>query len=149
MAPETSTGTKRFYSTSSPWEARFGYYRAVRHGQHIFVSGSTAADPDSPTEAPRVRFPGDARQQARVTLEEIVQAIQAVGGRGAESVVRCRMFVSRKEDCGVVGEAFREVLGKKNGGQVGAAATMIVVANSFVDDDMLVEIEVDAIAEDD
>ena len=94
-----------------------------------------------------MRFPGDARQQTRVTLEEIIQAIQAVGGKGAESVVRCRMFVSRKEDCGVVGEAFREVLGKQNGGQVGTAATMIVVANSFVDDDMLVEIEVDAIAE--
>lgn len=147
MAPETSPEKKRVYSTSSPWEARFGYYRAVRCGQHIFVSGSTAADPDSPPEAPRVRFPGDARQQTRVTLEEIIQAIQAVGGKGAESVVRCRMFVSRKEDCGVVGEAFREVLGKQNGGQVGTAATMIVVANSFVDDDMLVEIEVDAIAE--
>lgn len=147
MSPEASSDTKQFYSTSSPWEARFGYYRAVRHGRHIFVSGSTAADPDSPPEAPRVRYPGDAKQQTRVTLEEIIQAIQAVGGKGAESVVRCRMFVSRKEDCGIVGEAFREVLGKQNGGQVGAAATMIVVANSFVDDDMLVEIEVDAIAE--
>ncbi|CAI7570824.1 unnamed protein product [Penicillium pancosmium] len=143
MSPEASSEAKRLYSTSSPWEARFGYYRAVRRGQHIFVSGSTAADPDSPPEAPRVRYPGDARQQTRVTLEEIIQAIQAVGGKGAESVVRCRM----KEDCGIVGEAFREFLGKQNGGQVGAAATMIVVANSFVDDDMLVEIEVDAIAE--
>lgn len=147
MSSESSSGNKRFYSTSSPWEARFGYYRAVRHGQHIFVSGSTAADPDSPPEAPRVRYPGDARQQTRITLEEIIEAIQAVGGKGAENIVRCRMFVSRKEDCGVVGEAFREVLGKQNGGQVGAAATMIVVTNSFVDDDMLVEIEVDAIAD--
>lgn len=149
MAAGSSSTQKRFYSTSSPWEAKFGYYRAVRHGRHICVSGSTAADPNSPPEAPRVRFPGDARQQTRITLEEIIQAIQAVGGRGAESVVRCRMFVSRKEDCGVVGEAFREVLGKHNGGQVGVAATMIVVANSFVDDDMLVEIEVDAVAEED
>lgn len=147
--PPSSPQKKQFYSTSSPWEDRFGYYRAVRHGQHIYVSGSTAADPTSPPEAPRVRFPGDALQQTRVILEEIVQAIQAVGGQGAESIVRCKMFVSRKEDCGAVGEGFREVLGKHNGGQFGAAATMIVVADGFVDDQMLVEIEVDAVAEED
>jgi enamine deaminase RidA (YjgF/YER057c/UK114 family) len=83
-----------------------------------------------------------------VILEEIIQAIQAVGGQGAESIVRCKLFVSRKEDCGAVGQGFKDVLGKENGEQIGAAATMIVVANGFVDDDMLVEIEVDAIAED-
>lgn len=149
MTTDTTPNKKRFHSTSSPWEARIGYYRAVRHGRQISVAGSTAADPHSPPEAPRVRFPSDARQQTRVVLEEIIQAIQAVGGRGAESVVRCRMFVSRKEDCGAVGEGFREILGRHNGDQVGAVATMIVVANGFVDDDMLVEIEVDAIAEED
>ncbi|KAJ5665172.1 Chitin synthase C [Penicillium sp. IBT 18751x] len=141
------TTTKQFFSTSSPWEARFGYYRAVRRGQLIYVAGSTAADPNSPPDAPRVRFPGDARQQTHVILGEIIQAIQAVGGQGAESIVRCKMFVSRKEDCDAVGEGFRDVLGKENGDQIGAAATMIVVANGFVDDDMLVEIEVDAVAE--
>lgn len=143
----SSSHKKQFYSTSSPWEARIGYYRAVRHGQNIYVSGSTATDPTSPPEAPLVRFPGDARQQTRVILEEIIQAIQAVGGRGAESIVRCKMFVSRKEDCGAVGEGFREVLGKQKGKRIGVAATMIVVANGFVDDEMLVEIEVDAVAE--
>ncbi|KAJ5495333.1 Chitin synthase C [Penicillium diatomitis] len=147
MVSDTSPAQKSFYSTSSPWEAKFGYYRAVRHGNHIFISGSTAADPHSPPEAPRVRYPGDAYAQAQVTFKEIVQAIQGVGGQGAESIVRCRMYVSRKEDCGAVGKAFREALGKENGPQVGAAATMIVVRDSFVDDEMLVEIEVDAIAE--
>ncbi|KAJ5191631.1 Chitin synthase C [Penicillium cinerascens] len=141
------TTKKQFFSTSSPWEARVGYYRAVRHGGQIYVAGSTAADPDSSPEAPRVRFPGDALQQTRVILQEIIQAIQAVGGRGAESIVRCKLYVSRKEDCAAVGQGFKDVLGKDNGEQIGAAATMIVVANGFVDDDMLVEIEVDAIAE--
>lgn len=149
MSTDSPSTTKRLFSTSSPWEARIGYYRAVRHGRQIYVAGSTAADPSSSPEAPRVRFPGDARQQTRVILEEIVQAVQAVGGRGAESIVRCRMFVSRKEDCGAVGEGFRDVLGKHLGDQIGAVATMIVVANGFVDDEMLVEIEVDAIAEED
>lgn len=149
MPTDTPSTKKRFFSTSSPWEARIGYYRAIRHDHQIYVAGSTAADPNSPPEAPRVRFPGDARQQTRVILEEIIQAIRAVGGRGAESIVRCKMFVSRKEDCGAVGEGFRDVLGKQNGEQIGAAATMIVVANGFVDDEMLVEIEVDAIADED
>jgi enamine deaminase RidA (YjgF/YER057c/UK114 family) len=110
------------------------------------VSGTTSADPNSSPSAPWVRFPGDAKRQAYLILEEIIEAIQAVGGRGAESIVRCRMFVSRKEDCGKVGEAFREILGKDRGGQIGAAATMIV-ANGFVDDSMLVEIEADAVAD--
>ncbi|KAJ5908465.1 Chitin synthase C [Penicillium taxi] len=136
---------KRCYSTSSPWEARIGYCRAVRQGQNIYVSGTTAADPNSPPEAPRVQFPGDALKQARATFEEIVQSIQAVGGKGAENVVRCRMFITRKEDSTAVGEAFKEYLGKGQGEGFGAVATMVVVAG-FVDDEMLVEIEVDAIA---
>ncbi|KAJ5745352.1 Chitin synthase C [Penicillium odoratum] len=139
--------SKQFYSTASPWEARIGYYRAVRRGNLIWVSGSTSADPNSLLSAAQVRFPGDAKQQTRLVLQEIIEAIQAVGGKGAESIVRCRMFVSRKEDCGVVGEAFRELLGKDHGGQIGTAATMIVVADGFVDDNMLVEIEADAVAE--
>lgn len=144
MAP-AQPPKKQFYSTASPWEARIGYYRAVRHGDLIWVSGTTSADPNSSPSAPQVRFPGDARQQTRLILEEIIEAIQTVGGRGAESIVRCRMFVSRKEDCGAVGEVFREVLGKDRGAQMGAAATMIV-ADGFVDDSMLVEIEADAVA---
>ncbi|KAJ5672838.1 hypothetical protein N7507_001965 [Penicillium longicatenatum] len=129
---------KRFFSTASPWEARIGYYRAVRHGDLIWVSGTTSADPNSSPSAPRVRFPGDAKRQACLILEEIIEAIQAVGAEVLK--------VFRKEDCGKVGEAFREILGKDRGGQIGAAATMIV-ANGFVDDSMLVEIEADAVAD--
>lgn len=135
--------TKKFYATASPFEQKIGYYRAVRHGQQILVSGTTAVDPHSPPSTPQILFPGDARSQARVALEECVNAAQALGGKGPESVVRVRMFVARGEDCGVVGEGFRDVLGKQNGDGVGAAATMIVVHNGFIDERMLVEIEVD------
>ncbi|KAF4963467.1 hypothetical protein FSARC_8516 [Fusarium sarcochroum] len=144
-----SNGTtiKQFYTTSSPWEARIGHCRAVRYDRTIYVSGSTAADPNSPPEAPRVLFPTDAKEQTRVTLEEQLKAIRTMGGRGAESVVRAKIFVSRKEDCQAVGDGFREVLGRQKGGQIGVAATMIVVPNGFVDKDMLVEVELDAIAD--
>lgn len=72
----------------------------------------------------------------------------ALGG-SRESVVRVRMFVSRHEDCSQVGDTFRAVFarrGEANGdSEVGAAATMIVVRDGFVNRDMLVEVEMDAI----
>ncbi|KAL4980753.1 hypothetical protein BDW66DRAFT_156473 [Aspergillus desertorum] len=127
---------------------RIGYYRAVRRGQHIFVSGTTAVDPASPAHAPQILFPDDARQQTRVALQECIKAIQALGGEGAEDVVRVRMFVSRPEDCTAVGEGFTETLGRGSHPGVGAAATMLVVRDGFVDERMLVEIEVDAMLSD-
>ncbi|PYH43730.1 YjgH family protein [Aspergillus saccharolyticus JOP 1030-1] len=143
--------SKQCYATDSPFEGIIGYYRAVRHGQHIFVSGTTAVDPNPSTQSsPQILFPGDAKQQTRVALEECIKAVRAMGGRGPEDIVRVKMFVSRREDCLAVGEGFREVLGKGNasssGVPIGAAATMIVVHNGFIDPAMLVEIEVDAIA---
>ncbi|KAL4921952.1 Endoribonuclease L-PSP/chorismate mutase-like protein [Aspergillus aurantiobrunneus] len=144
---EADTRSRSFYSTPSPFEERIGYYRAVRHGQQIFVSGTTAADPASPAHAPQVLFPDDARQQTRVALLECIKAVQALGGRGPENVVRVRMFVSRPEDCTAVGEGFTEVLGRKSQPGIGAAATLLVVRDGFVDARMLVEIEVDAIVE--
>ncbi|KAL4778080.1 Endoribonuclease L-PSP/chorismate mutase-like protein [Aspergillus varians] len=145
--PTPAGPIKQFYSTASPFEERIGYYRAVRHGQHIFVSGTTAVDPASPAHAPQILFPGDARQQTRVALQECIKAIQALGGKGPDNVVRVRMFVSRPEDCTAVGEGFTEILGCKSQPGVGAAATMLVVRDGFVDARMLVEIEVDAIVE--
>lgn len=148
-----SAQTKTVYATSSPFEELIGYYRAVRHGKHIFVSGTTAVDPHSPSSAPQVLYPGDAKQQTRVALEECIRAVQALGGKGAQSIVRTKIYVSRHEDAFAVGEGFREVLGKhlqcEGGGQIGSAATMIIVQNGFVNKDMLVEIEVDGMAEDD
>ncbi|RJE24797.1 YjgH family [Aspergillus sclerotialis] len=137
---------KRYYSTSSPFETQIGYYRAVRHGRQIFVSGTTAVDPKSPPSSPQIFFPGDARQQTRVALTECINAVKALGGKGAESVVRVKMFVSRHEDCPAVGEGFKEILARDGAG-IGTTATMIVV-NGFIDENMLVEVEVDAIVED-
>ncbi|KAL4765342.1 uncharacterized protein BDW70DRAFT_147047 [Aspergillus foveolatus] len=147
-SPPPTASVKQFYSTSSPFEERIGYYRAVRRGQHIFVSGTTAVDPASPAHAPQILFPDDAHQQTRVALQEIIKAIQALGGKGAEDIVRVRMFVSRPEDCTAVGQGFTEILGRESRPGVGAAATMLVVRDGFVDERMLVEIEVDAMLDD-
>lgn len=139
--------SKQNHATSSPWEAKIGYYRAIRRGPFIFVSGTTAVDPSSSATDAKVLHPGDAKAQAHVAFREIIKAIQALGGRGAESIVRTKMFVQRQDDCGAVAEAFSEVLGKREGSDCGCAATMIVVGG-FVDAEMLVEIECDAMVDD-
>lgn len=79
-----------------------------------------------------------------------LQAVTDLGGN-AEDVVRVKMFVAKYEDCGAVGDAYKSVFGgsqlasSENAGDLlGAAATMIVVPGGFVDEDMLVEVEVDA-----
>jgi enamine deaminase RidA (YjgF/YER057c/UK114 family) len=139
---------KSCFATRSPYEEQIGYYRAIRHGNHIFVSGTTAVDPLSPANAPKILFPSDAKQQTRTALQESINAIQGLGGKGLEDIVRVKMFVGRHEYCAAVGEGFREILGKQNQGKeglVGAAATMIVVNGGFINKDMLVEVEVDAI----
>ncbi|KAI4737056.1 hypothetical protein E4T50_12457 [Aureobasidium sp. EXF-12298] len=138
---------KQYNATSSPWEAKIGYYRAVRRGPFIFVSGTTAVDPSSTATDAKVLYPGDAKAQAHIAFQKIIKAIQALGGRGAESIVRTKMFVQKQEDCGAVAEAFSEVLGKQNRADFGCAATMIVVGG-FVDAEMLVEIECDAMVDD-
>ncbi|KAJ5469208.1 hypothetical protein N7475_006960 [Penicillium sp. IBT 31633x] len=143
-----SQPAKTCFATSSPYETKIGYYRAVRRHNQIFVSGTTAVDPSSPTDAPHILHPGDAREQTRVALRECIRAIQSLGGNGPEDIVRVRMFVSRHEDCEAVGVGFSEILGKHNDrehGTIGAAATMIVVTDGFINKAMLVEIEVDAI----
>lgn len=146
VLPAPSSATKQFYATNSPWEQVYGHYRAIRVGQQIYVSGTTAADPNSPPDEPRVLFPGDARGQTRATLGEIIKAIQTLGGRGAESIVRTQLFIQRHEDAPAVMEGFTEVLGRQHGGDIGSTAILLVVSN-FSDPEMLVEIMVDAIAD--
>ncbi|WEW60147.1 hypothetical protein PRK78_005632 [Emydomyces testavorans] len=148
--------SKTLYQTPSPYEQRIGYYRGVRHGNHIFISGTTAVAvaPDSPASAaPQILHPGDAAAQMRVALGECIRVVGELAGvdtrRAKGSVVRVRM----KEDVAGVMEVFREMLGAgregcgEEGDEVGVAATLIVVKDGFVSDDMLVEVEVDAMVE--
>ncbi len=70
----------------SPFEEEVGFTRALRVGDRIVVSGTTANNPDGsvPTEA------GD---QADMIFAEIIRHIETLGGK-AEHVVRVRMFVT-------------------------------------------------------
>lgn len=122
------------FTTSNPYEAAFGYSRAVRRGPYIFVSGTTSIDPGTGT----VLFRESAYLQTKQIFKEIIRALEALGA-SKEDVVRLRIFVTEQSDADEVGRAMKEAFG-----DVGPAATMIVGAQ-FVRAEMKVEIEADAI----
>ena len=122
-------GIERFAS-GGPWEERFGYSRAVRAGDLVFVAGTTAVDEDGV-----VRGIGDAGEQTAYVLERIAAALAQAGAKMGQ-VVRTRMFVtdiSRAEEIGRAhGAAF---------GEHPPAMSMLEVS-ALLDPRMLVEIEV-------
>lgn len=121
-------GIERFAS-GGPWEAGFGYSRAVRAGDLLLVAGTTAIDEDG-----IVRGIGDAGAQTAFVIDRIAAAL-AQAGAGLEHVVQTRMYVtdiSRAEEIGRVhGERF---------GAHPPVAAMVQVA-ALIDPRMLVEIE--------
>jgi enamine deaminase RidA (YjgF/YER057c/UK114 family) len=126
--------TRKNISSGSPWEPIVGYSRAVRAGPLVVVAGTTATD-----QSGRVVSPKDAYLQAKYIFEKIVDALSRAGC-SAQDVVRTRMYLKNISDWEKVARAHKEFFGS-----VAPAATMIQVSG-FVGPEMLVEIEVDALA---
>jgi enamine deaminase RidA (YjgF/YER057c/UK114 family) len=118
--------------TGTVWEAMAGYARAVRIGDRILVSGTTATGPDGAVAAA-----GDAAGQARFILDKIERAIAALGG-GLRDVVRTRVYVRRQEDW----EAVARVHGERFGA-IRPANTLVQAG--LVGEPYLVEIEAEAV----
>ena len=123
--------TRRNISAGGPWEGKIGYSRAVRVGRSVQVSGTTAMTPAG------LVGKGDPYAQTIQSLKTIESALAQAGAPIAD-VVRMRIYMANIEQWQEVGRAHGEVFGS-----IRPATTMVEVKR-LIDPDMLLEIEADA-----
>jgi enamine deaminase RidA (YjgF/YER057c/UK114 family) len=121
------------FSSGTKWEPIVGYSRAVRVGNVVYVSGTTATGSDGDLVGV-----GDAKAQTEQTLRNIQRALESLGAK-LDDVVKTRIYVTDIKKWQEIGTAHGQVF--KN---VRPVTTMIEVKR-LINPEMLVEIEAEAV----
>jgi enamine deaminase RidA (YjgF/YER057c/UK114 family) len=127
-----SPDPRRRVSSGGPYEARYGYSRALAVGDSCWVAGTTDAGPDGTSF-----HPGDAAAQAWAAFGIAIGALEEAGFAIGD-VVRTRMYVTHSEDARPVAEVHGELFG-----EIRPASTLVRVAG-LIDPSLLVEVELEA-----
>ena len=125
--------SRELFATQTEWEPYVGYSRAVRVGDHVFVSGTVATNENGELVAP-----GDPYAQTIQVLENLKRALERAGSSMAD-VVRTRMFVTDISQWKAYGRAhgeyFRDI----------RPVTSMIEVKGLIDPSLLIEIEADAL----
>lgn len=119
-------------SGNSPWEDIVGYSRAVKFGNHIFISGTTATDNNG-----KIVGLNDPYEQTIHIIKNINSALKKAGA-ALKDIVRIRIYVVDINNWEIIGKALSKYFI-----DIKPAATMVEV-NKLISPEILVEIEADA-----
>ena len=132
-AVDGAARTARRISSGRPTEEQYAYSRAVRVGDRVFLSGSSALNDKGTVDAP-----GDVYGQTRATLETLLSALEKAGGTRGD-LVYTKSFLTSAAAAADYTRAWVDTLG-----EVRPSSTLVIIP-ALLRPEMLVEIEAEAV----